>query len=91
MKTIEGMLTLLFPETIEEADKWTPFIQHIALDKEVLAVMKTRVEGTWAAYIGAVPGIDHKRERNEVLEYGTKLPAKLAESLFHFPAERYAL
>ena len=61
---------------------FTPTIVHRALAVGVLAVAKTRIEGAWAAYVAPVKGINHKRERDEVLRHGGKLPEALARELF---------
>ncbi len=53
-----------------------------ALATKVLVVAKTRVEGSWAAYVDAVPGQNHREERHEVLREGTKLPEAVARVLF---------
>ena len=71
-----------FPETRNEMAGWLPSIKTCALDRRVLAVCKTRCEGTWAAYIGAVEGQNHDREQKDVLREGTKLPKAVAVSIF---------
>lgn len=71
-----------FPESAEEVNAWTPFVARHALARRVLAVMKTRIEGTWAAYIDAVPGKSHEEEQNDVLAYGNKLSEPMARLLF---------
>jgi len=53
-----------------------------ALDKCVLAVAKEGAAQDWAAYIGAVPGINHEREWHTVVSEGSKLPQEVAELLF---------
>jgi len=48
-------------------------------------VIVVAIEGSirdWAAYIGAVPGQNHEREWQLVLEDGSKLFQKFAEVLF---------
>lgn len=46
------------------------------------AVARTRVEGTWAAYVDAVPGNTHSAEFQAVLENGAKLIEPIARALF---------
>jgi len=53
----------------------------IALDKKVIAVSTERVDG-WAAYIGAVPGVNHSIEWNDVLLGGNKLDEATARVIF---------
>lgn len=53
-----------------------------ALARRVLVVAHGRVEGTWCAYIDAVPGQNHEREAGAVLEQGVKVPEGLARMLF---------
>ncbi len=54
-----------------------------ALASKVLVVAKQGGRGDdWAAYIDAVPGLDHKHEWREVALSGTKLPYNLAKVLF---------
>lgn len=76
-----GTFNIPFPERGERGD-WEPDIQHYALGIRVLAVARTRVEGTWAAYIDRVPGQDHHDERAEVLLHGSKLSEQIARVLF---------
>lgn len=57
-------------------------IRRMALDHKVLAVARTRVEGKWAAYVGAVCGVNHDDEYEEVLKHGSKLPEHFARVLF---------
>ena len=68
-------------EPIEHPD-FVPDIYRQALDRYVLAVAKTRVEGTWKCYIGAVPGQNHDLEEAAVLHHGTQLPEKIARQIF---------
>jgi len=65
-----------------------PVIIRGALATRVLVVAKTRIEGTWAAYVDAVPGVNHDVEQYEVLEYGTKLPEQIARFLFPMFADK---
>ena len=57
-------------------------IQTFALAQRVLAVATTRVEGSWCAYIDAVPGNCHAEEADDVLRYGDKLPEPVARIIF---------
>ena len=53
-----------------------------ALSSKVLAVAHTRIEGTWCAYIDAVPGWRHDDEAWAVLLHGEKLSEGVAKVLF---------
>lgn len=53
-----------------------------ALDKNVIAVAVKGCVGDWAAYIGAVPGINHYVEWHRVAERGNKLYKPVAEAIF---------
>ena len=57
-------------------------IEVVALAHDILAVARTRAEGTWAAYIAPVPGWNHDNEYQAVLDHGTKLDANVAEAIF---------
>lgn len=88
MKTIGDFQ---FPETPDEAHKWTRRTRSIALDWRVLAVATTRIEGMWCAYIGSVPGEDHREEEADILKSGSKLPEDIARVIFpHFYGVPYA-
>ena len=71
-----------FPKSMEEAKAWKPAIRRRALHKNVLVVARTRIEGAWAAYIDAVPGINHDDEEAAVFRLGNKLPEKIARTMF---------
>ena len=64
------------------ATHWQPLIFRRALATKVLVVANTRIEGTWSAYVGAVPGDSHGDEVQAVRERGTKLDETLARTLF---------
>src|SRR5690242_3935776 len=66
-----------FPKSSKEAQSFEPLIHHRALSSRVLVVARTRVECAWAAYCDAVDGIDHRLEREGVLDYGSKLDESL--------------
>lgn len=58
----------------------------------VLVVAKTRVECSWAAYIDAVPGMNHAMEADAVLNHGDKLDERIARAVFpEFEGVPYAL
>ncbi len=58
-------------------------VRRIALSKRVLAIAIVNDEiKDWAAYIDAVPGVSHDREKDEVGRTGTKLSFQLAKVLF---------
>lgn len=54
-----------------------------ALASRVLAVAMVNDQvGDWAAYINAVPGINHEREKEQAARTGEKLPIEIARYLF---------
>ena len=61
---------------------WKPDVQYRALSPTVLAVSRTRIEGTWAAYVDSVPGVNHDLETQPVLNQGAKLPEPVARALW---------
>lgn len=71
-----------FPENPEEAREWGPYRRVKALDMRVLCCAKTRIEGAWAAYIGAVPGRSHDQEQESVWNEGAKLAEEIALAIF---------
>ena len=71
-----------FPRNMRESQKFEPVIFHKALNVNVLAVARTRIEGAWGAYIAAVPGLRHEDERAAVLGYGAKLREPVARAIF---------
>lgn len=68
--------------TPSEVKDWKPTIEVRALSSRVLIVAKTRIEGTWAAYCDAVPGVHHNLEYEQVLAGGDKIGAEIARILF---------
>lgn len=75
-----------FPEqgNYDEALAFEPKIMVWALDRQVLVVAKTRVEGAWKAYCGAVPGQNHDLEKDEVLHHGATVPEHIARAIWGF-------
>ena len=74
---------LWFPEAgHKDIDKWRPYIICRALNRDVLAVARSRIEGAWAAYIGAVPGQRHGDEWQAVAREGGKLQEDVARAIF---------
>ena len=73
-----------FPEqgNRDECDTWKPFVTRTALHSTVLIVAKTRIEGTWRAYCGSVPGQNHDNEMEPVLRNGDRVPEKIARVMF---------
>lgn len=71
-----------FPKNQEEAKLWQPVVKYRSLDRRVVAVATTRIDGAWSAYIGAVDGICHDKEYFEVIEQGAKLDENVARSIF---------
>ena len=76
-----------FPKSAEEVERWTPLIRTRALASRVLAVAQTRVECAWAAYVDAVPGMNHETEFDDVLRTGAKLDEAIARALFPYFAD----
>ena len=52
------------------------------LATRVLVIAVNRIEGTWNAYVDAVPGIDHDTEWEQVFHTGVKLPRDVADVIF---------
>ncbi len=69
----------LWPDNPKE---FREFVCLRALAMRVLAVAQTRIEGTWCAYIDAVPGARHREEYAAVLRHGDKLDEEVAAALF---------
>ncbi len=65
-----------------EIEQWRAHITRRALDRCVLVVAKTRIEGTWKAYCRPVPGEDHMMESDAVLRHGSPLPEDIARAMF---------
>ena len=84
MKTIA---TIDFPECREEALEWIPTVRVRALHRQVLAVARTRVEGTWACYVFPVPGKNHDDEIGHWETEGVKQLSDLACALFPYFAD----
>lgn len=65
-------------------------IRKYALSKKVLAVavINSSIKD-WAAYIDAVPGVNHDVEKHDVTKEGTKLPYEIAKLLFPQVASGY--
>jgi len=57
-------------------------IQWVPLARRVLVAAKPRVEGTWKAYVDAVPGQNHPEEVELVLKEGSQLRETIARSIF---------
>ncbi len=55
---------------------------HRALAMRVLCVAHTLLPEHWAAYVDAVPGMQHELETEPVLRVGEKLPEDVARALF---------
>lgn len=71
-----------FPKSSDEALAFEPLIRHRALDMCVLVVARTRIECAWAAFVGAVDGLNHFDERDNILDHGAKLDEPIARILF---------
>ncbi len=81
-KALPEPLRTHFPKNQEEALAFKPHNQVRALSRRVLVVAHTRVECAWCAYCDAVPGINHDREIQPVLDHGSKLLEGVARALF---------
>ena len=68
-------------DQIPDGERW-PAIRWFALDSRVIVAAQTRIEGTWKAYISAVPGISHETEFDSVLRNGTEISEHIARVLF---------
>ena len=61
------------------------------LARDVVVVARTRVEGTWKAYISSTDERNHEDAIPEVLAHGTKVREPIARYLFpHFKELPYA-
>ena len=56
---------------------------YTALSRDVLIVVRVGQVDDWAAYVGAVPGVNHGNEEEEVARHGRKLSRD--EASFFFP------
>ena len=81
-KSLDEPLRSHFPKTVEEAREFVPHVHVHALACNVLVVARTRIECAWAAYCDAVPGENHDRECQAVLDQGSKLGENIARALF---------
>ena len=73
-----------------EGQKWSPTIARYSLSPNVMVVARTRIEGTWAAYVAAVPGQSLEEDESLTLDNGSKLPEKIARAIFeHFEEMKY--
>ena len=57
-------------------------MRYTILGQNVLAVAKEGGNNDWAAYIDAVPGINHQAEIEHVMTNGDKLQEDVARVLF---------
>jgi hypothetical protein len=69
-------------ENAEDTDNWLPAIHVRALNRDVLCVATTQIEGRWRAYIGAVAGLNHDEEWSDILRHGGRLPESVASAVF---------
>ena len=70
-------------EELAPIPKFEAKMFYHALHRKVLAVARTRIEGTWKAYIVPVPGQNHDREMVEHWrEEGFQLPEGIARAIF---------
>lgn len=75
-----------------EGPVFTPIIDYTYLAPQVVAVAQTRIEGTFKAYVDAVPASqNHEVCVKQVLERGTAVAEAVARCLFpRFNGLRYA-
>lgn len=71
-----------FPESPEETKDWQDYRRYHALASRVIAVARTRIEGTWQAFIDSVPGENHRNEMEGVFRHGCTVPEAIAIILF---------
>ena len=69
-------------KTTADANAWKREVQVVALSSKVLAVAATRPDGTWKAYVDAVPGMDHDQEWEAVLSQGCQMMEQWARGIF---------
>ena len=68
---------------MEESKAMLEYTAYHALAMHVLAAAKFNYSvGDWAAYIDAVPGMNHEAEYEAVLKFGNKISKAMAETLF---------
>ena len=78
-------------EDLHEVERWKRTIRSKALNRDVLVVATTRIEGTWKAYCGAVPGFNHDAEWREILRHGGTVEERIARAMFpEFADMKYA-
>ena len=65
-----------------EGQEWSAKIARYSLSPNVMVVARTRIEGTWAAYVAAVPGQSLSEDEKLTLDNGTKLSEKIARAIF---------
>lgn len=75
-----------WPETPDEERDWRARMDEnplwVPLNRNILVVVRMRVERSWAAYIVAVPGLDHDEECHLWRDYGTRLAEAVARGIF---------
>ena len=59
-------------------------VRHTMLGSRVMAVARSRIDGTWTANCDCVIGADLEVGIKLVLDHGTKLPEEVARALFPF-------
>ena len=70
-------MTMTGRSPMTEAE-WKPSVRTCYLSDDIMVAARTRIEGSWAAYIGTVSGHSHDYDRDVVLLKGNKLPADIA-------------
>jgi len=75
--------------------KWKPKIIQRNLGQFgglwITVVARTRVEGTWGAYVGVTTGDYPEIEKKRILDHGAKLRSEVADAIFpELAAIRYS-
>lgn len=71
--------------------EFEPKVFRHTLARDILVVARTRVEGTWKAYIGSTGEWSHKNSVGAILDHGTAVREPLARVIFpHFKKLPYA-
>ena len=69
--------------TIETKNiEFEPQIFSRSLARNIVVVARTRIEGSWKAYIGSTDEGSHKDAIPDILAYGTAVTESLARTIF---------
>jgi len=62
---------------------WKAEVKVVYLQNEaVMVVARTRIEGSWAAFVDAAPRVSFTFDTEHVLDHGTKMTEGVARGLF---------